>query len=245
MVYARVATGYRVGGPNLLSVGVPASYKPDTTTNCELGLKMSAFNRALSVDVAAYYIDWSKIQLGLFNTTNLASYTANGGQAKSQGIEVSAQAKPVRGMTISAQLSANDAELTQDLPANSSAYALSGDRLPYSARFTGSLAVDQDVARIGDVTAFLGASAAYVSEREGEFQYGPTGLRLRFPPYATANVRAGARTNALDVNLYVRNITNRRGVIGEFIAASVGSAGYNAALIQPRTVGISVSYNVR
>src|SRR5262249_6219985 len=41
MIYARVATGYRLGGPNLEAAlsQIPLSYDPDTTTNYEVGVK--------------------------------------------------------------------------------------------------------------------------------------------------------------------------------------------------------------
>jgi iron complex outermembrane recepter protein len=241
MVYARVASGYRVGGPNINTAGVPESYSPDKTVDYELGIKANLLNHALALDSSVYYIDWKRIQLGLFNTDTGASYTANGGTAKSEGLELSVQARPVEGTALSAQLSLNKAVLTEDLPANASAFGLSGDRLPYSARVTGGLTIDQDIIHFGTATGFVGGSVNYVGAREGEFQYGATAPRLRFPAYTTASLRAGVRSEPWDVNLYVNNVGDKRGIIGEFFGASVGSLGYSATIIQPRTVGLSAS----
>ena len=65
MVYSRLASGYRPGGPNPLSTvfGVPRSYAPDTTKNYEIGVKGDLFHRALTFDASVYYIDWKNIQL--------------------------------------------------------------------------------------------------------------------------------------------------------------------------------------
>ena len=39
MVYARVSTGFRPGGPNVVFPGLPSQFDSDSTTNYELGVK--------------------------------------------------------------------------------------------------------------------------------------------------------------------------------------------------------------
>ena len=63
MVYARLASGYRPGGPNGLAVGVPASFGPDKTDNYEVGVKGQMAHGRISVDASVYYINWQNIQL--------------------------------------------------------------------------------------------------------------------------------------------------------------------------------------
>lgn len=137
MVYARLTSGYRLGGLNVNAVvyGLPAEFKPDKTKNYELGAKGKFFDGALTVDASAYYIDWRQIQITL--TIPSGRYNANGGKAKSEGLELSLQARPARGLTIDANASVNDARLTQDLPPTASAFGFSGERLPYSVPFFG------------------------------------------------------------------------------------------------------------
>jgi len=81
MVYARLASGYRPGGPNTVP-GTPAQYNPDKTYNYEIGLKADVLEHRLSLETAAYYIDWRNIQVPLLN--GLGGYTGNAGEAKSQ-----------------------------------------------------------------------------------------------------------------------------------------------------------------
>jgi iron complex outermembrane receptor protein len=239
MVYARFASGYRVGGPNTEAalLRVPLAFAPDKTNNYEVGVKGDVLDRALTFDASAYYIDWKHIQLFLMNP--YAGYWGNGGTAKSQGLELSLQSRPLQGLSITAAVSINDAVLTQNLPASSTAIGFDGDRLPYSSRFSGSLSADQDIALPGNVTGFVGASLMYVGDREGEFITSPTQVRLFFPAYAQTNIHAGARYQTWTVNLFVNNLTDKRGIVGGGI--SYAGSGYYATYIQPRTAGLSIT----
>jgi iron complex outermembrane receptor protein len=245
MTYVRVATGYRVGGPNITypSVNTPASYSPDRTTNYELGIKGNVFHHALTFDVSAYYISWQHIQLGETATANGANfgYTTNGAAAKSQGLELSLQAHPIEGMTISAVASVNEAVLTQNLPAASNAYGLAGQRLPDSSHFTGTFTVDQDVVHIGEATALVGGSVSYVGLRVGEFSSGPTPPPLQLPAFTTFNLHTGARYQSWLVNLFVNNVADKRGITGYSFYDGPSTAAQVATIIPPRTIGLSVS----
>ena len=74
MAYARVASGYRPGGPNISGIGVPAQYQPDKTKNYEMGLKGDMLGRTLSIDASVYYIDWSNIQVRLITASGLEEF---------------------------------------------------------------------------------------------------------------------------------------------------------------------------
>jgi iron complex outermembrane recepter protein len=54
MAYARVATGYRPGGPNPTSTvcGLPPHFNPDKTRNYEIGVKGDVLGRLLSFDAS-------------------------------------------------------------------------------------------------------------------------------------------------------------------------------------------------
>ena len=57
----------------------------------------------------------SRLQLSLRDPTTGSGYTDNGGKAKSEGFELAASVKPVRGLVFSGWLSYNDAALAEDL----------------------------------------------------------------------------------------------------------------------------------
>jgi len=254
MTYARVATGYRNGGTNyysniMLRDAIPTGYAPDKTTNYELGIKGALLDHRLSFDAAAYYIDWSNFQLTVTKPVGqfTASYISNAGNAKSEGLEFSLQARPTRGLTITAQGSFDHAILTQDLPVTSTAYGKAGDRLPYSARFSGGIGVNQDIRLSNDWVGFSGADVNYLGSRLYEFVTAPgpgqsPSARLGFPAYTQVNLHTGVRSGSWRLNVFVNNVSDRRAVIGLQPQAALGvTQGYYATVIQPRTVGLSLS----
>ena len=248
MLYARVATGYRVGGPNPIAsadaaaVGAPTEYGPDTTTNYEIGLKGSLLDRRVDFDLSFYRIDWKDIQLGLTNPANGYYYFVNGPSARSQGIEASWTLRPADGLSMVLNGAYNKARLTRDLPAGSG-FGFDGDRLPFSARFTGSASVDQDIPLTDAVTGFVGGTISYVGRRLGEFGAGATNPRVVYPDYTQLDLRAGARFTGWTATVYATNLTDRRGVVGvsnNSRRPSVTSS-YGVNYIRPRTIGVTLA----
>ncbi len=127
MAYARVASGFRPGGGNLVFPGVPVTFDPDKTYNYEVGLKGDFLNHALSVDTSLYYIDWRNIQVLERTTTNHA-YTGNGGRAKSEGVEFAVTGRPWTGFTVTGWADYDKAVLTENLPATATVVGVVGDR---------------------------------------------------------------------------------------------------------------------
>jgi outer membrane receptor protein involved in Fe transport len=244
MVYARFASGYRVGGLNFEAalLNVPEAYKPDRTYNYELGIKGAVWDRRLNFDASAYYINWKDIQINVINPTAYVSYVSNAGGAKSQGVELSVQARPIAALNVTASATFNDAKLTQDFPApgpgQTAPIGHTGDRLPYSSRFSASLSADDDILHIGGATGFVGATVTYVGDREADFI---TGIpqRIRFPGYTDLDLRTGARYESWTVNLFLNNACDRRGISGGGVGYS--AFPYNAVYIQPRTLGLSIA----
>jgi iron complex outermembrane receptor protein len=245
MTYVRIATGYRIGGPNLPIValgGFPTSYKPDKTTNYEIGLKASLFDKLLTVDASLYYIAWRNIQLSLLDLAVDANYTANAGRAKSEGAELQLELHPIHALTISAAGSLNNARLTQNLPATASSFGSAGERLPYAARETGSLSAEYEVFNNGNFSGTLGGTVSYIGNRKLELATCATCVRPSAPAYTTANLHFGVKHEDWLANLFVNNVGDSHGVTGGDQATNTGNAlGYYASIIQPRTVGISLS----
>lgn len=236
MVYARVASGYRAGGPNLtLSPGTPAQYNPDKTQNYEIGAKANILEEKVSIDGSLYYINWNDIQLSLVNPQSGLGYTGNGSEAKSQGFELSVESRPVAGLTLAAWLTFSDAELKQAFPTISSAYGMPGDALPYSSRFSGNLAVRQEFPVTDLLKGFWGGSVSYVGSREGEFT--SSAERQTLPAFARTDLQAGAKYAAWTCNLFINNLADKRGVLAGGLG---GYPPFAFSYIQPRTAGLSV-----
>ena len=185
MTYARVATGYRVGGPNPSAAlfGFPTTFEPDKTTNYELGLKGELLDRRCTFDADIYYINWNNIQIQETNPATQFVYFTNAEKASSKGAELSLQARPSQGLTLSMTAAYTDAILGRDLPGG--AYGLQGNELPYSSHFVGSLNADQEFRLSAGITGFAGLSSNYTGSRFGSFAPAPppTAVRPEFPSY--------------------------------------------------------------
>lgn len=244
--YARIASGYRPGGPNTNLPSLPPSFESDRTTNYELGLKGLTLDRRIGFDVSLFWIDWTNVQLSGNDPASGYLFYTNGSRARSRGAEATIDLRPWNGGTVAVTGAWTDAALTRDLPAGRTAalFGTEGDRLPYSARWAGSVAADQDVALGNDVTGFVGGTAVYNGRRIAEFQARAGVPRVTLPAYATLDLRAGVRSGPLAFTLFARNVTDQRGRLGAAYRTAATPAGGTAiSVITPRTIGLSVGYS--
>lgn len=237
-LYARLASGYRPGGPNENQgvSGIPSTFKADTTQDYEIGLKNIALEHRLSVTAALYYIDWRKIQLSLVTPNGFYDYFGNGSRAKSEGAEISVDAKPLRGLTASAWITWNEAVVTEAFPSSSTVMAVPGDWLPYSSRYSGNLSLQQAISLGHSAVGYVGGTLSYIGDRKGAFTYND--VRQSFPGFAKVDLEAGVRWNSWDLSVYANNVLDRRGILN----GGTGSFNQQAIFyIRPRTVGATVT----
>ena len=249
LVYARIATGYRPGGPNVLPPGVPAgvaaTYQADTTTNYEIGTRTSFMDHRLSVDVAAFAINWDKIQL--FEYVENTGINANGGSAQSKGVEWTFDLAPSEGLNFMLTGAYIDANLTADAPA---AGGTNGDPLPYAPKWSTSLDGSYNWHAVNDFDGFVGATWSYVGSRISDFQASATIVnnaivfvpnpRAELPSYSTVGVRAGLTSPRWTFELYCKNLGDERGITSYSNQGTPGNGG-SIGLIVPRTVGVTVT----
>jgi iron complex outermembrane recepter protein len=243
MTYLRIASGYRPGGPNPGAFfGFPSTYAADTTTSYEAGLKGEMFGDTLQYQADVYYINWNKIQLLQTDPTTQFEYFTNGAKARSQGLELTMTAAPMRGLTITPTVGFTDATLRQNLTGG--LVGFSGDRLPYTAKWSASLDAEQKFSITGTVTGYMGGQLRYLTDRPSDFASTPTAERLDLPAYALLDLRAGLSVNDWKVGIFAQNVTNRLAILGASPQIASGLTGINYAVVQrPRTIGMSVSRN--
>jgi iron complex outermembrane recepter protein len=238
MTYARITSGYRPGGRNVNcgAAGVPCVFDPDTTKNYEIGFKGNLLGRALSFDASLYYIDWKDIQFQL--TSSGIVHTGNAARAKSQGVELSMESKPLTGLTMSAWVVYNEAELTERTPATATNVSgRPGDRLPYSSRVSGNFSVEQEFPLWSVASGYAGASVSYVGDRKGLFRQ--AGLaRETFPSYTQVDLRTGVRFGTWTVSAFVNNLADERGILR---SGRDSLRSTFLTFIEPRTVGMSLN----
>ncbi|NIJ39380.1 outer membrane receptor protein involved in Fe transport [Sphingopyxis panaciterrae] len=234
MLYARIASGFRPGGPNSVTPALPQSYAPDKVTDYEIGLKSELFGRSLSLELSGYWIDWRDIQIQRIAPELAASYIDNGPTAVSKGIEASASWRPVRGLEIYGNIAYNDAHLTEDLPTNS-AIGVSGDRLPLSARWSGAAGASYSLPLFGAWNGSLGVDWRHVGARLGAFPNAGQ-VRYQLPSYDVVDLRAGISDDRWSFSIYAKNIGDERGQ-----GADINLGLTRVSVIQPRTFGVSAA----
>ena len=247
-VYARVAKGYRPGGPNVIPPSAPAntpsSFAPDKVTSYEAGFKGESADHRLTLDVAAFHIDWKGIQL--LTVVNNFGINANGANAKSDGVEFNATARLEGGLTLSVNGAYTDAKLSGDTSALVG--GKKGDQLPFTPKL--SLGLNGDYSwSLGDKQAYVGASLRVLGKQSGAFdatyRAAHTSQR-KVPAYEVVDLRAGVDFGKVDLEVYVKNAFDADGKTSTSTITANGSPVYpggamGTGVIRPRTIGVSLT----
>jgi outer membrane receptor protein involved in Fe transport len=249
MLYARGASGYRPGGPNVPTAGAPLTFDADRLTNSELGLKSTFLDGRAQVNLDVYHIDWKNIQLLVY--ANNISYFANGGNAVSNGLELASQYSPVHGLTLGLNAAYTDSHLTSLVPGAN--YLLTGFQLPGVPKGSASITADYEwdlyhqwKASIGGAYRYVGSQWLSLVESSSTGNSSPT---VRAPGYSFFDLHASVRSDRLTLRLYARNLTNKAAITGGANSGLVvtnnatGDSQVNAAFLEPRTVGLGVDYS--
>jgi outer membrane receptor protein involved in Fe transport len=250
MLYGRIASGYRPGGPNDLPLNAPASvprqYQADKTTNYELGMRTDLLDRRVSIDVAAFLVDWKNIQLSEFlEVPGTPGFTVNtnGGTARSKGVEWTLGWTPVTGLAFTLTGAYVDAYLTSsatDTGGNE------GDQLPYVPKFSTSFDGSYTWRAFGDFNGFAGATWSYIGSRFNDFSSTLTAAGLvpsprpDLPSYNTVDLRAGLESGRWTFELYGKNVGDTRGITYYNNSATPNNGGA-VNYLQPRTIGALVT----
>jgi outer membrane receptor protein involved in Fe transport len=242
-LYARVAKGFRPGGPNVIPpsapAGTPSTYASDSLISYELGLKGETEDRRFSWDLAAFHIDWKDIQL--FAAVNGFGVNTNAGKARSNGLEATFTARPVRGLSLAANAAYTDAKLQEDAPAIVG--GRDGDRLPGTPKFSAGFNADYEWSLSDTIDAYVGGSLRVLSKTPAEFDpafVAVHGDQRDLSSYEVLDLRAGLDFGRFLVEAYAKNLNNSEGKTS-FGAGNTPLGEGNAGIIRPRAFGLSLT----
>ena len=242
-IYARVAKGFRPGGPNVLAPGAPpelATYGSDSLISYELGVKAETVDRSFSIDIAAFHIDWKDIQV--FGQVNDFGVNFNGGKAKSDGLEFTTTLRPAGGLTFSLNGAYTNARLKDDTPPLVG--GLAGDRLPYTPKYSIGANADYEWELGGDAKASVGASVRSLSKQPAGFDLAfrtANGRQRYLPAYEVVDLRAGVDFGKYSLELYAKNLADSEGKTSLEAPANVPLGAAGTAVIRPRTFGVTLT----
>jgi iron complex outermembrane receptor protein len=238
--YITYSQGFKSGGFNI--GGVQPPFDPERIKDYEAGLKGDFLNGMLRANVAAFYYDYSELQVN--QGRGLSLLTVNAASAKIKGVEAEFTALPTTNLRLSlnaAWLDATYTDFETDDPARLGLGTLNlkGNRLNYAPKYK------------------VGGSIAYtIPTPYGDFT--PTADvvwtdRVYFTPYNTSRLSQSAYAN-LDLsirwvgnnpdwtgNIFVRNVTDKVYISNAAIDNPLLKSARLGQVSAPRTFGVQVT----
>ncbi|WP_158238349.1 MULTISPECIES: TonB-dependent receptor [Luteimonas] len=268
LLYARVATGYQPGGPNVALPGIPPSVDSSMLASYEAGLKSQFADRRVQVDVSAFRIEWDDIQVA--SSFNGIGGLVNGGEASSEGLELASQFRATEALSLGVNAAYTRARVKNDFEATVIPQGdfdvvlntgLAGDRMPYVPTLSWATTAEYAFITPGGLAGQVGAVLRWTGERlngttERQRVTAPgdpsTVLQedvtapLRLDSYRALDLYAGIGGEHWELRGYVSNATGETGwsSLEPAEGALSGAVSYLAAVpILPRTFG--VEFDVR
>jgi len=250
-IYATAAEGFRPGGPNyplpplcagdLANLGLTfedtKTFKSDSVWSYEFGEKARLFDGRVSIDSAAFWINWTEIQQTRFLPTCAFTFVGNAGAARSRGAEMELSARPTRGLSLSLGVGYTDARITESGPTLA---AQVGDPIQQVAPWTITAAVEYLLPLYTSIDGGVRFDYSFEdnSRSATNDQFNP---RLR-PSYEILNARVGVTSHSSrtwEGWFYVNNITNARPNLTDDISTVAELPGRPRILTSPpRTFGM-------
>ena len=245
LAYASFNTGFKSGGYAQLSPTNPA-YQPETVRAYEMGFKSELFDRQLRFNMAAFYDDYTNIQVTAVDPNTNTQSVNNGAKARIYGADIDFQARLAPGLQVSGGLELLHARFVKFDNAQISTPKVTGGaiisrgsaagkHLPLSQDFAGNLALDYDT-KLAGAGLHFNVTGSY----QGQYYFEPDNV-VRQPAYVTLNTSLEVKLpgNQVSVMAWGRNLLDNQVI--SFGSATVN--GYTAQFYAPpRTYGATVRF---
>lgn len=233
LVYVSATRGARSGGFNRLAAN--DAYDSEFLWSYETGFKTEWLNRTVTLNGAAFHIDWTNQQIKSMVAPGVIE-TINAGKSHSQGFELEASWRPVRGIELSGYLGVVRGEYDQFI--GQSGTSLAGNRLVNTPSMTAGLAGQYRWALAkSPLMGFVRAEYHYIGN-----QYFDPENRLEQPGYSLVNLRTGVESERFSAVVFVRNLFDTdyrsygyRDFQGSALATDIAVAGPS------RMIGLTVT----
>ncbi|KQN25509.1 TonB-dependent receptor [Sphingomonas sp. Leaf33] len=256
--YATFSTGFRapivnaaagrastVPGAN--DVIIPNGASSDDLKSYEIGAKGRFLNGLVTINAAAYLIDWNNIQAQANRVSDSVQFATNIGGARSKGFEVEMGVVPAKDVFIGLNAAYNDSKITKLSAAEAAiSGAVLGHRLS-APRLQGALytSIGFDLGETAKGT--LAVNAQYVGSYNSSFPNTPGNPNLRLATfgktdeYVNTNISFGVKSGPISAQAYVENVFDDHSVTYIHPEAFLLS---RAGTLRPRTIGIRLGYGI-
>ena len=170
MLYGQYSEGFRPGGVNNTPGLDPelVAYHSDEVRNLELGVKSTARDGRLLVDVALYEVRWDDMQVAA-RVPNF-NFIANAGAATIRGLEIEGQLSLDEGLKARWSLNLIDGRLTSAAPTGRfDVTGKVGDRIPYEPDIRVSASAEKVIPLGQDLLLRSSIEASYIGEAGSSF----------------------------------------------------------------------------
>lgn len=246
LFYGLYSRGYRLGGPNLVPSTAlfmtERNYDPDQVDNYEIGAKTAWFDRRLTVDVAAFNIDWTDMVLVTTERTGTFKYLDNAGDARIRGVEMTLTIRPFDFLTAQTAVTWMDARLQDDYdPNNGRPPAEKGDRLPGSPEWSAS----NTLTAAWELENWQ-PTVTFIHRFEGESSTNLSYQDVKKGDYNLFDLRAGFKRGNFSLTAFGRNLSDERGVTASNNYTRVSGDVLSLRFITPpRSFGLELGYSFK
>ncbi len=194
-------------------------------------------------------MNWSDIQIQVFDPS-AAAYVANGGTARSQGLELELQTQFGGGWSAMFGYGYTDARVTNDFTNTDRGVVIfsadNGDPLPYVPKQTLTAGLGYNHTVAGGMMLDAHADLSFRSSVNTQINAGAAGYQV-LDGFTTISVSGGLQISPhLHARLYVNNLTDTQGisVAGPVLKSANTFSEYNHDyVIRSRTMGMSLQYH--
>lgn len=236
-LYGVVSRGYRTGGLTQLSSDPSApplyKYKPEYSTNVEIGIKNSFLHNRLRINASAFYINVVDAQVPALVLPQALTVTKNAGKLISQGVELEISATPIKAYQIEYNLGYTDATYSKLIvPSNGTEVNLEGNRQLFTPEVTSMMAMQYNPQLADWQNLKLVLRGEWFALGEQYFDLANT---IRQSSYNLYNARAGFAGNNFELMFWMRNITDKK-----YISYAYDFGGTH--LGDPKNYGVTLRY---
>ena len=234
-LYATYSRGYRPGGLTQLSADPSQPplypYDPEYSSNIEIGIKNSFWDRRILLNATAFLTHLTHAQVPTLILPSAITVTRNTGKLISKGVELEAAANPVKGLQLIYSFGYTDAHYSSlNISENGQAVDLVGKKQIFTPEFTSLFAPQYSLP--------LSARHHLDLVLRGEWfylgrEYFDLDNKITQAAHSLVNIRTGVTLPHFELWFWMRNLGNTKYIeyAYDFGAAHLGD---------PRTWGITL-----
>jgi iron complex outermembrane receptor protein len=241
----------------------PVIFKPEKVKNYEIGLKLTGLDRRVQANLAAFYMDYTNMQLtSVGNRDGIPiPFIENAGKSSIQGLEAEFVLAPTPEWRVIANTSWTKADIKEWQSAQWALAAASGnpsgpptyiDRsdepMPRVPEWQAFLLTDYSFLLKGGSTLVPSIAFRYTSEiwhgfDRGSFLYGQDTVTSEKTTFIDGRVSWLSADGRMEIAAWGKNLTNEDDYLVGAIALADVTGASGLIYANPRTFGLNLTYN--